>query len=297
MLNEHDFDIVHLHNPLSGLVPTYILGQSKAVNIATFHLFGGEYLFKTGKMLGGTKFAMRYLRNLHGRIAVSEANRDYINQYFPGSYEVIPNGIQLDEFSSDIKPFPHLRDGMINILWVGRLEKRKGLKYLLGAYGKLKWQWPNLRLLVVGPGNPDVDSIRIMSERNLQDIVFTGEVSPEDKIRYYKSADIYCSPATGKESFGIVLLEAMAAGKPIVASSIPGFSSVVTNGREGLLVPPKDDNALAEAIDKLLKNADLRNELAENGKQKVQEFRWDKVAQKVMDYYTACMKNQIVKTS
>ena len=186
---------------------------------------------------------------------------------------------------------------MINILWVGRLEKRKGLKYLLGAYGKLKWQWPNLRLLVVGPGNPDVDSIRIMSERNLQDIVFTGEVSPEDKIRYYKSADIYCSPATGKESFGIVLLEAMAAGKPIVASSIPGFSSVVTNGREGLLVPPKDDNALAEAIDKLLKNADLRNELAENGKQKVQEFRWDKVAQKVMDYYTACMKNQIVKTS
>ena len=292
VLREEAFDVVHVHNPFSGLVPAYVLGQSKAVNVATFHLFGARYLFR----IGGTKLAMRYFRKLHGRIAVSEPNRDYISGYFPGDYEVIPNGIRVDDFADGVEPFPHLRDGMINLLWVGRLEKRKGLKYLMAAYSRLKWQWPNLRLLIVGPGKPDGDSQRIMSERNLQDVVFVGAVSDEDKARYYKSADIYCSPATGKESFGIVLLEAMAAGKPIVASAIAGFSSVITHGEEGLLVPPRDDEALAEAIATLLKDPGLRATLANNGERRVQEFRWDRVARRVMDYYTTCMNGHAVQS-
>ena len=165
------------------------------------------------------------------------------------------------------------------------MEKRKGLKHLLAAYSKLKWDWPNLRLLVVGGGNPDADSMRIISERNLQDLVFLGRVSDEDKFRYYKTADIYCAPATGKESFGIVLLEAMAAGVPIVASAIEGYSSVVKHGREGLLVPPKDEDALADAIAELLKDADLRRRLATAGVVQVQDYRWERVAQRVMDCY------------
>ena len=292
VLREQAFDVVHVHNPFSGLVPAYVLGQSNAVNVATFHLFGARYLFR----IGGTKLAMHYFRKLHGRIAVSEPNRDYISRYFPGDYEVIPNGIRVDDFADGVEPFPHLRDGMINLLWVGRLERRKGLKYLMAAYSRLKWQWPNLRLLIVGPGKPDGDSQRIISERNLQDVVFVGAVSDEDKARYYKSADIYCSPATGKESFGIVLLEAMAAGKPIVASAIPGFSSVITHGEEGLLVPPRDDEALAEAIATLLKDPSLRATLATNGERRVQEFRWDRVARRVMDYYMTCMNGHTTQS-
>ena len=281
LLRSEAFDIVHLHNPFSGFVPVNVLSVSDTVNIATFHSYGAPRLYR----MGGSKLVRRYFRRLHGLIAVSEPARDFISRYFPGDYEIIPNGIQVDDYANGGAPFAELQDGMINLLFVGRLEKRKGLKYLLAAYGRLKWDWPNLRLLVVGPGKLDDDSSRIIKERNLQDIIFLGSVSDEDKARYYQTADIYCSPATGRESFGIVLLEAMAAGKPIVATAIEGYASVITNGKEGLLVPPEDEEALADGIASLLKNPSLRSTLTANGRRKVQEFRWDRVARQVMDFY------------
>ena len=283
LLREESFDIVHLHEPFSGVVPLYMARHSKAVNIATFHSYRGSRLYG----IGGNRLVKPYFRKLHGLIAVSRPAREFISKHFPGDYEIIPNGIEFDVFANGVAPFPDLRDGMINLLFLGRLEKRKGLKHLLGAFSRLKWDWPNLRLLVVGPGKPDHDSYRIMGERNLQDVVFVGGVSEEDKVRYYKTADIYCSPATGGESFGIVLLEAMAAGKPIVATSIEGYSSVITHRQEGLLVPPKDDRALADAIAVLLKDPALRRDLATNGHRKADQYRWERVARRVMDHYMA----------
>ncbi len=293
VMDKENFDIVHLHNPFSGMVPAYAATESNAVNVATFHMFGAQSILR----MGGTKLAMPYFRRLHGLIAVSEPARDFVSRYFPGEYEVIPNGIQVDDYDDHVEPFAHLRDGMINLLWVGRLEKRKGLKYLLAAYAKLKWEWPNLRLLVVGPGKPDDESYRIMSERNLQDVVFVGAVSDEEKVRYYKTADLFCSPATGQESFGIVLVEAMAAGTPVVATSIPGYASVITHGKDGLLVPPKDSEALAEAIGTLLKDEGLRSSLAQNGLHRVEDFRWERVARRVMDFYETCMERVAVSAT
>ena len=231
MLQREKFDVVHLHEPFSGFVPLNVLSQTAAMgtpNVATFHSFQGTWLYHVGVK----RVVMRHFRMLQGRIAVSPPAYRYISGHFPAGYRIIPNGIDVEEFAN-AEPFPHLRDGMINLLFVGRLEKRKGLKYLLGAYSKLKWDWPNLRLLVVGAGNPDEDSYRIMSERNLKDVEFLGRVSDEEKARYFKSADIFCSPATGRESFGIVLLEAMAAGKPVVATNIDGYASVITHGEGG----------------------------------------------------------------
>ena len=287
LVREKAFDVVHTHNPFSGLVTAYAIRFSNAVNVATFHNYGtGLY------RIGGRKLAMPYFKRLHGLIAVSKPARDYVSRHFPGDYEIIPNGIELDAFANGVAPFPHLDDGMINLLFLGRLEKRKGLKYLLAAYGRLKWDWPNLRLLVVGPGKPDDESYRIMSERNLQDVVFVGSVSDEEKARYFETADIYCSPATGGESFGVVLLEAMASSKPIVATSIPGFSSVVTHGVEGLLAPPKDDEAMADAIATLLKDPGLRSRLAANGRRRAEEFSWDRVAKRVMDVYATHLNDK-----
>ena len=290
LLQREAFDIIHLHEPFAGFLPLNVLGATNSVNsvnIGTFHTYNGTRLYK----IGGVRLAMPYYRRLHGRIAVSQPAHQFISRHFPGHYEIIPNGIQLDDFAL-ATPFPHLQDGMINLLFVGRLEKRKGLKYLLSAYSKLKWEWPNLRLLVVGPGKPDDDSYRIMSERNLQDVVFVGRVSDQDKARYYKSADIFCSPATGKESFGIVLLEAMAAGKPVIASEIEGYSSVITHGQEGLLVEPKKDDALAKAIALLLNDPALRARLGANGRQTVEQFRWERVAARVMDYYKTLLRTE-----
>ncbi|MCI0790816.1 MAG: glycosyltransferase family 4 protein [Chloroflexi bacterium] len=295
LLAEEAFDYIHLHEPFAGLVTANVLSQmnpATSVAIGTFHTYGGTQLYK----MGFKRLAVPYYRRLRGRIAVSEPARQFINRHFPGHYEIIPNGIRVDDFDG-AQPFPHLQDGKINLLFLGRLEKRKGLKYLLGAYSRLKWDYPDLRLLVVGPGKPDAESYRIISERNLQDVEFVGKVSEEEKARYYKSAHIFCSPATGRESFGIVLLEAMAAGTPVVATRIAGYSGVISEEKDGLLVPPKDDEALAEAIARLLKDKGLRMVLSANGRAKAEEYRWEMVAGRVLDYYETLSTSSKVAVS
>ena len=279
------FDVLHSHEPLSGYVTIGAVGlvdTHATANVATFHSYRGRRVWWA---IGADKLANPLLRRLHGRIAVSDPAAEFISKHYPGEYEVIPNGITVDDFTP-AQPLSDLMDGKLNLLFLSRLEKRKGLKYLLLAYSKLKWDWPEIRLIVVGAGKPDADSYRIMSEHNLQDVIFTGRVSDEMKARYFKSAHVYCSPATGNESFGIVLLEAMAAGTPVVATDIKGFASVVQHGHDGLLVPPKDADALAQAIQALLRDPDLRARLSRNGSQTAEQFRWERVASRVIGYYS-----------
>ena len=289
-LRQGSFDVIHLHEPFAGAVPLSVLSLANpagSVNVGTFHTYRGTRLYG----IGAKQLVMPLFRRLQGRIAVSESAFQFISRHFPGDYQIIPNGINVDEFA-DASPIPQLLDGKINLLFLGRLEKRKGLRYLLGAYSKLKWDWPELRLIVVGPGKPDDESYRIMSERNLQDVVFVGNVSDHEKARYFKSAHIYCSPATGRESFGIVLLEAMASGTPVVATDIAGFAGVVTHGDNGLLVPPKNEDGLADAIATLLRDPGLRNRLVASGAARADEFRWERVAAKMIDYYQLCLNEK-----
>ena len=289
-LRQESFDVIHLHEPFAGVVPLSVLSLAnsvESVSVATFHTYRGTRLYG----IGGKRIVMPLFRRLQGRIAVSESAFQFVSRHFPGDYQIIPNGINVDEFA-DADPIPQLMDGKINLLFLGRLEKRKGLRYLLGAYSKLKWDWPELRLIVVGPGKPDDESYRIMSERNLQDVLFVGNVSDHEKARYFKSAHIYCSPATGRESFGIVLLEAMASGTPVVATDIAGFAGVVSHGDNGLLVPPKKEEELADAILTLLRDPGLRTRLAVSGVARADEFRWERVAAKVIDYYQLCLNEK-----
>ena len=214
----------------------------------------------------------------------------YVSQTFPGDYEIIPNGIDVDHFSQRAAPWPQYQDGKTNIIFVGRLEKRKGLRYLLEAYGRLKWDMPNLRLVVVGPGNPDKDSYHVLSSQNLQDVEFVGRVPYDDLPRYYASADIFCSPATGGESFGIVLLEAMAAGKPVVASDIEGYRGVMQHGQQGLLFQNKNVESLSTQLETLIRDPEQRRAMGERGRTIAERYRWQVVARRVEQYYESCIQ-------
>jgi len=252
------------------------------VNIGTFHA--------TRPRSWGYWFWRPWLNQwtpkLDGRIAVSQPALDFISQYFPGDYTIIPNGIDLDHFDKHTEPFEEYLDGKINILFVGRLEKRKGFRYLLEAYRYLKRENPNIRLIVVGPLNKMRLHYKFITRGySLKDVVYVGYASSEDLPRYYHTADIFCAPATGGESFGIVLLEGMAASKPIVATNISGYASVISREVDGLLVNPKDVKTLAGALDLLINDKELRERLGTEGRKKAVQFTWDKVARRVMDYY------------
>ncbi len=288
ILHEEKFDVIHLHEPLAPYLPLAVLQCSNSVNIGTFHAFHGS----TRMYRWSSPILKHWFQRLNGRIAVSPAALSHVQHFFPQDYTIIPNGIDLDFFAADVPPIPEFRDGKINILFVGRLEKRKGLRYLLDAYSRLKSHFPNTRLTVVGPGHPDQYCYRILAERSLEDVVFVGAVDHKMLPRYYQTADIFCSPAIGKESFGIVLLEAMAAAKPIVASHIQGYADVVTDGHQGLLAPPQDGEGLAATLARLVKDPDLRRKLGANGRADVNQYAWRTVASRVVDYYQTTIERQ-----
>jgi len=282
ILDQERFDIVHLHEPLVPVLPITILRFSKSINIGTFHAYADRNL----GYFYGKRILKRWFRKLDGKIAVSKPAMEFVRQYFPGYYNIIPNGIDYEHFSAEVPALPEFDDGRLNILFVGRMEKRKGFKYLLRAYARVKIQFPNCRLIVVGPrGRLSEEYQSVVEKSRLEDVVFTGYVPYAVLPRYYRSAHVFCSPATGQESFGIVLLEAMAAGRPIVASNIEGYASVVEHGTEGLLVPPKDVDALSAAILKLLRDRDLREMMSEQGRLTAQEYSWKRVSRKVLAYY------------
>jgi len=229
----------------------------------------------------------RRRHKLHGWIAVSKPALDYASKSVPGPYEIIPNGVDVERFSRSVQPIEEYRDGKLNILFVGRLEFRKGLNYLLNAFLRVQSEVPESRLIVVGPGT----RLRKRYERwvrktGLKDVVFVGYVSDEDLPRYYKTADVFCAPATGRESQGAILLEGMAAGKPIVASNIPGYASVVTDGEDGRLVPPRNYRELGEALLTLVNDESLRQQMGARGQVKSREYSWEIIAGKILDCYT-----------
>ncbi|MES1239468.1 MAG: glycosyltransferase family 4 protein, partial [Chloroflexota bacterium] len=233
----------------------------------------------------GSKVMGSYAGRLHGRIAVSAAARHFIDRFFPGDYKVIPNGVDIARFARAV-PISRWQDGTRNILFVGRFESRKGLLELLKAYRILRKTGCQCRLLVVGGGPQEKEMRRYLMTRKLGGVEFLGRVSDDERDALFKTADVYVSPATGRESFGIVLLEAMAAGTPIVASDIHGYKGVVRRDLEAALVPPRDPDELADAIGALLDDPERRARMGAAGRARVLEkFSWRAVAQATAAVY------------
>ncbi len=280
VLERERFDLLHFHEPLVPFLSPVVLRESRSVNVATFHAYAG---WSPAYELGSRAYGSAVDR-LHGRIAVSAAARHFIDRYFPGDYKVIPNGVDVDRFARAV-PIARWQDGTPNLLFVGRHEPRKGLLDLLKAFRILRRSGYDCRLLIVGSGPQEREARRYVATRRLGDVEFLGRVADDEKAALYRTADVFVSPATGRESFGIVLLEAMAAGTAIVCSDIHGYKGVVRRGEQGLLVPPREPAELAAALARLLADDALRARMGASGTARAREFSWERVTAKVDDYY------------
>ena len=280
ILERERFDVLHYHEPFVPFLSLVTLTLSTSVNVGTFHAFGGLSIsYEFGKRMLG-----HYAGKLHGRIAVSPAARHFISRYFPGEYKIVPNGVEPGRYQRAV-PIARYRDGVPNILFVGRMEPRKGLIHLLRAFRKLQRDGVRARLLLVGTGPGEREARRYVLTRQLDDVEFLGRVSEAQKAQLFKTADIYVSPATGRESFGIVLLEAMSAGAPIICSDIHGYRGVVRRERDGILVEPGNADALAASIRRLIDDPALRAQLSRAGEERAQLFTWERVGQAIEEYY------------
>jgi phosphatidyl-myo-inositol alpha-mannosyltransferase len=282
IIEKEDFDVLHFHEPLMPALPMTLLRMSTAANVGTFHAFARSNIgYYYGRAL-----LKPYLRRLHRAVAVSEPARAFVSRYFPKfPIGVVPNGIDLDVYRPGLSPIRHLRDDFVNILFVGRLEKRKGLGDLLRAFRYLQERVPRTRLIVVGHGPLHKNLETYVQRHRVPNVVLAGFVPESVKPRYYASADIFCAPATGAESFGIVLLEAMASGLPIVATEIPGYLSVLEPGRDSVTVQPKRWRELGAALVILARDAELRRRLGAHAYERSRRYSWVSVAAEIVEVY------------
>lgn len=287
LLQRETFDIVHLHEPLMPALPLQFLHHSHATHIATFH--AAEPI---GRRLGqiAAPLLARWLNRIDARIAVSAIAGAQAERYLGRPCEVIPNCIDIATFAQAAPPLadpPHgLREDRRTILFVGRQEPRKGLTHLLTAYGRLRVRRPDTQLVIVGPISPLGRRQRNWIQRQgWKDVIFTGAVNQTELLRYYQTADLLCAPATGGESFGFVLVEAMAVGLPIVASDIPGYRDLLDRSEAGVMVPPQDPASLAEALLVLLNDQSTRAAMGAAGRRRAEAFSVETVGRQVLALY------------
>jgi len=224
---------------------------------------------------------------LDAKIAVSTTALATAELYYPGPYELIPNGVDVERFHPLVAPFPEWRDpNFVNLLFVGRLDPRKGVQDLIAAMPEVVERTEGrARLLVVGDSylRPQIEAQVADSAR--RHVHFLGHVPSADLPRWYATGDIFCSPATGNESFGIVLVEAMAAGRALVCSDIPGYRTVVTPGENAACFPPGDVRALARTLSQLVEDEPRRRRLAEAGRIRALDFAWPRVVDRIEAVY------------
>ncbi len=280
VFRDESFDVVHLHEPLMPALCLAALSQVDMPAVGTFHASNDRSLgYKLFRPL-----LDRYVQKLTRRIAVSNAARDTAIRHFDGEYEIVPNGVDVGRFSS-AEPIEELRDGSLNILFVGRMEPRKGAKHLLRAMPRICEEIPGCRLVVVGGGPLASHYGKYVPESCSGRIMFTGHVSNEMLARHYATADVFCSPATGGESFGIVLLEAMASSSAIVASNITGYNDVVDDGRTGILVAPASPEAIASAVIRVAREPELKARIVGAARAEVERYAWDRVTKDILRVY------------
>ena len=279
-IKECDFDVLHVHEPASPTLSVLACWAARGPMVATWHssqqrsraLSAAYYLMQTA------------MEKISARIAVSEAARQTLVKHLGGDAVLVPNGVVCSDYEG-ATPLPGYPRQDPTLFFIGRIdEPRKGLHVLLAALPRIAAAHPGVEVLVAGPGDQEQATEDLAPD--LRDRVrFLGLITDADKISAFASADVYVAPNTGGESFGIVLLESMAAGTPVVASNLEAFASVLDGGRTGELFVSEDPDSLADTVIDLLADSQRRETLVPIGHERARQFDWEVVAGEIEQVY------------
>ena len=281
-LRDGNFDVLHVHEPAAPSLSLLACWVADGPIVATMHaaLPRSRALHAAGPILASA------LEKISGRIAVAEAARSTLVEHMGGDAVLIPNGVNVGRYEK-AEPLPGFPGTGGTLGFLGRMdEPRKGLDILLAAFAQLAADRPGLRLLIAGRGDPD-DVLSQVPAAYRDRVVLLGEVSDDDRVRMLHSVDVFCAPNTGGESFGYVLVEAMASGAPIVASDIDAFRQVLRDGKAGELFETGNPAGLAAAAGRLLDDPAHRAALATAATAAVRELDWSVIARDVVRVYEA----------
>lgn len=275
-LRDEAFDVVHLHEPLApGPTQTALMFKSQPL-IGTFHAAGQS---------AGYRWLSPVLRWMHGKLdlscAVSEDARKLAHEALGGEYVLVFNGVETDLFAKAVA-WPTVGP---TVFFVGRHEPRKGLAVLLDAMAELP---PNVRLWIAGDG-PETEQLRSRVAGDVR-IEWLGRISDAEKAARLRGADVFCAPSLGGESFGVVLLEGMAAHTVVVASDLPGYANVARADRDALLVPPGDHHALAASLRRVLTDPVRARELVTSGDARAASFSMERLAEVYLGLYDEVLR-------
>jgi phosphatidylinositol alpha-mannosyltransferase len=287
VLKQGKYDVVHVHSPLTPTLPLLAIEEAECPVVGTFHTYFDSS--KGYRFLNG--YFQRRLDMLAAAICVSHSTTVALERYFGAPWQIIPNGIDTDVFHPSVAAPPAIRKDVPSILFLGRFDPRNGLTTLIDSFRRVKGKGREAQLVVVGDG--PLREHYYKQANGDPDITFVGAVL-EGRPSYYAHSSIYACPTT-KASFGITLLESMACETPIVCSDILGFQDVVVNGREALMTPCGDRDALADALVTLLDDEGLRMQLGTTGRHESMKYSWPRVTSQVLDVYHHVMGRVAVR--
>lgn len=290
IFRRNEYDLVHVHEPLSPTLPLAAIATcpEDTALVGTFHASATRGIaYRVFRRL-----LRPYAERLDVRIAVSQAAQRFVSRYIDGDYTIIPNGVDTTRFHPKVAPLEGLESDRPTILFVGRFYPRKGFHVLLNALSRIAPRVPDVRVLVVGDG-PLGPWYRAQAKRAPCEVTFLGELSTREIPRAYRTADVFVAPSTGQESFGIIHLEAMASGCPIVASDIEGYREILDAGQEALLFPNGDADLLADAVVRVLTNARLAREMALLGRIKSERYSWTGVVRELESVFLGLVRREV----